>query len=147
MVLSIVAWRDLVAQMLGNRDGYVRAKGTSIFLGHCEGEFQIRIIFCRQGLQELKLVSQISSPLHQCQILQICPSPYNMCDVDDGVVPAGLAKASAAAFQGVGIQDVTLKTYPKWVNQQLSSVDFIFNSGNIVNFLQQIHKQLCFMET
>lgn len=35
------------------------------------------------------------------------------CDVDDGVVPAGLAKASAAAFQGVGFQDVTLKTYPK----------------------------------
>lgn len=62
------------------------------------------------------------------------------CDVDDGVVPAGLAKASAAAFQGVGFQDVTLKTYPKWVNQQLLSVDFIYKACNIVNFLQQLQK-------
>lgn len=34
-------------------------------------------------------------------------------NADDGVVPAGLAKASSGAFSGVGFADVTLKTYPQ----------------------------------
>lgn len=121
--------------MLGNRDGYARAKDTSIFLGHCEGEFLIASYSVSKGYKKWSKVSVLEIIISAWIPDFTKSAPHlKICDVDDGVVPAGLAKASAAAFQGVGFQDVTLKTYPKWVNQQLLSVDFAYKSCNIVNF-------------
>lgn len=127
--------------MLGNHDGYARAKDTSIFLGHCEGEFLFASYsVVSKGYKNWSKVSVpeiiISAWMPDSTKL---PPHLEICDVDDGVVPAGLAKASAAAFQGVGFQDVTLKTYPKWVNQQLLSVAFVYKALWTYNsFIKQL---------